>query len=131
MDDRLRKLEREVSQHAYLILTMLVLVILNSAALLVLWGERGEPEYDHIAVSLTVFQTMFAIAAVYGFWALRGLTREKAEETAKEEVAKIVPPIVNRAIAEYVGTLGSETTISDEDLARLVEAAGREDDNGK
>lgn len=131
MEDRLKKLEREVSQQAYLVLVVLILTILNTAALLVLWGERGEPDYDHIAVSLTVFQTMFAIAAIYGFWALRGLTREKAEETAAEEVAKIVPPIANRAISEFLRTLGAERTISDEDLAKLVEAAGEEDDNGK
>lgn len=131
MEERLKKLERDVSQHGYVILILMVLVIVDTAGMLILWGERGKPDFDHIAVSLTVFQTMFAIAALYGFWALRGLTKEKAEETAKEEVAKIVAPIANRAIAEYIATLGSAGTISDEDLANLVKAAGKEDDNGK
>ncbi|SDD11277.1 hypothetical protein SAMN05444678_10951 [Sphingomonas sp. YR710] len=131
MEDRLKKLERDVAQQGYMVLVLMVLVILDTAGLLILWGERGKPDFDHIAVSLTVFQTMFAIAALYGFWALRGLTREKAEETAKEEVAKIVAPVANRAIADFLRTLGGERTISDDDLAKLVEAAGKEDDNGK
>lgn len=131
MEDRLKKLENNVSQQGYIILILMVLTVLDTAGLLILWGERGKPDFDHIAVSLTVFQTMFAIAALYGFWALRGLTKEKAEETAKDEVAKVVPPIANRAIAEFIGTLGGERTISDDDLARLVEAAGKEDDSGK
>ena len=131
MEDRIKKLEREVSQQGYMVLILMFLGILDTAGLLILWGERGKPDFDHIAVSLTVFQTMFAISALYGFWALRGLTKEKAEETAKEETAKIVPPIANRAISEFLATLGGERTISDADLAKLVEAAGNEDENGK
>lgn len=131
MEDRIGKLERDVSQQGYVIRILLILVVIDTAGLLILWGERGPPDFDHIAVSLTVFQTMFAIAALYGFWALRGLTREKAEETAKEETARIVPPLANRAISEFLGTLGRENTISEEDLASLVQAAGKEESDGK
>lgn len=131
MEDRFKRVERDSSQHGYVILILVVLAILDTAGLLMLWGERGAPNFDHIAVSLTVFQTMFAIAALYGFWALRGLTREKAEETAKEEVARIVEPMAARMIAEYLATLGGERTISEGDLASLVEAVGKEDGDGQ
>lgn len=130
MDDRISKLERNVSQQGFMLNVMMIVVLVDTAAFLVLWGERGTPDFDHIAVSLTVFQTMFAIAAIYGFWALRGLTREKAEETAKEEVARIVPPIAYRAISAYLATLPEGRTISDDDLAKLVEAAGKEGESG-
>jgi len=134
MEDRLKRLETSASQHGYVLFILMALTILDTAGLLILWGERGAPNYDHIAVSLTVFQTMFAIAALYGFWALRGLTKEKAEETAKEEVSRIVEPMAARMIGEYIATLGAERTIPDDELASLVRAVGedrKEGDDGK
>lgn len=130
MEQRLRKLENQVEQQGYVLWVLMVLVILDTAALLVLWGQAGKPNFDHIAVSLTIFQTLFGIAALYGFWALRGLTKEKAEEVAEREVRKIAPPLVARITQENLQTLGVDT-ISDEDIAKIVGATGKEDGNGE
>lgn len=129
---RLKRLETLADQQGYFLLVMMVVLIVDTAGLLVLWGEKGKPDFDHIAVSLTVFQTLFGIAALYGFWALRGLTREKAEEVAEQEVRKIAPPLIRRQVAEALQTMGNEAPISETDLDRMVDAiGGEEDDDGK
>lgn len=89
MEQRIAKLEKTVEQQGKLLLVMMVMVIVATAGMLWLWGERGKPNFDHIAVSLTIFQMMFATAAVFGFWALRGTTREKAAEVAADEARSV------------------------------------------
>lgn len=134
MEARLKKLEKAVQQQGYLLLILMIFLIVDTAAVLLLWSERGPPDFDHIAVSLTIFQTLFGIAALYGFWALRGLTKEQAEETTTREVAKLAPPLINRQVAEYMRTFPGEAPISDVDLNAMVVAAGedgKEDKDGK
>lgn len=133
VETRIRKLERTVEQQGYFIFVMITLFPFLAAAILVMWGDQARPDFDHIAVSLTVFQTLFGIAAMYGFWALRGLTREKAEEVAEAEVKKITPPLVRREVLEHLQSVQFDP-ISDEDLGDIVRAtgnAGKEGDNGK
>ena len=133
MEQRIRKLEETVSQQSFLLLILMVILIIDTAALLILWGTAGTPNFDHIAVSLTVFQTLFGVAALYGFWALRGLTREKAEEVAEAEVRKMAPPLIRREVQEHLQAIGFDP-ISDEDLRSLVDATGNtgmEGENGK
>ncbi len=105
----------------------MTLLVLDTAAIILLWNQNGPPDFDHIAVSLTVFQTLFGLAALYGFWALRGLTREKAEEVAEAEIKKIAQPMVQRIVMESLRNLPRDT-ISDDDLAKIVQAVG---DSGK
>ena len=123
MEARLKKLEREVELQGFLLRILLIVIVVLAAAVLILWGQEGEPDFDHIAVSLTVFQTLFGLAALYGFWALRGLTKEKAEEVAEREARKLIPPLVGRAIREHLQTMEFEP-ISDEDIAKIVGATG-------
>ncbi|NIJ39329.1 hypothetical protein FHR22_004076 [Sphingopyxis panaciterrae] len=133
MEARLKKLEKTIEQQGYLLLILMVLLIVDTAALLILWGEKGKPDFDHIAVSLTVFQTLFGIAALYGFWALRGLTIERAEDVAEAEVKKIAPPLILREVQDSLQNLPRDT-ISDADLNDIVIAtgdAGKEGDDGK
>ena len=133
MEKRLIKLERAVEQQGYLLMILMVVLIVDTAALLVLWGQEGAPDFDHIAVSMTVFHTLFGIAAVYGFWALRGLTKEKAEEVTEREVNKIAPPLIARLVQDNLQNLPKDT-ISDNDLDAIVRATaenGKEADSGK
>ena len=133
MDVRLRKLEKSVAVQGYLLGILAVAFLFLTVAVLVLWGERGPPDFDHIAVSLTVFQTLFGIAALYGFWALRGLTRETAQEVAETEVRTIAAALVLREVQDKLQNL-SRDTISDpaaDNIARAAGDAGREGEDGK
>jgi len=133
VDVRLRKLEKSVAVQGYLLGTLTVAFLFLTIAVLVLWGERGPPDFDHIAVSLTVFQTLFGIAALYGFWALRGLTRETAQDVAETEVRKIVAALVLREVQDKLQNLPRDT-ISDpvvDNIARAAGDAGREGEDGK
>jgi hypothetical protein len=126
--ERVKRLERDADQQGYFIIVMMVILIVDTAAVGWLWQERGTPDFDHIAVALTVFQTLFGIAAIYGFWALRGLTRETAEETAKKEVAKIAPSLLGRNLEAGVQTFDDEDTISGTDVERLRDALDDEEE---
>lgn len=125
---RFRKLDKIVTQQGYVIHILLVLVIVDTAAILLLWNEKGTPDFDHIAVSMTVFQTLFGIAALYGFWALRGLTKEKAEEVAEQELRKIAPPIIRRIVDEAMQAYGSDAPISDKKVAGMMDELDRKED---
>lgn len=125
METRIQTLEKLIEQQGFVLRILLVVVIVDTSALLVLWGQQGVPDFDHIAVSLTVFQTLFGIAALYGFWALRGLTKEKAEEVAEREVRKIAQPLVGRVVQEHLQAIGFDP-ISDDEIARILIATGEE-----
>lgn len=135
MEGRLNRLEQTVAQQGYMILILMVLLILDTGGLLVLWGESGEPDWDHIAVSLTIFQTLFGIAALYGFWALRALTKEKAEEVARERVEQLVPDLssqVTRQVGELLRTFNEGiSTAATDDLTRAAGEDGKEGFDGQ
>lgn len=132
MEKRIRRLEALVERQGYLALVLTVIVGVDTAALPVLWQEKGKPDFDHIAVALSMFQTLFGIAAIYGFWALRGLTREKAEEVAEAEVRKVAPPLIRREVQESLQTFRNEAPISSSDLGKIVDAiGGKEAGDGK
>ena len=133
MEGRVRKLERLVAQQGYILLALAIAVILDTAALLFLWmGQTDKPNFDHIAVSLSAFQIMFALAAVYGFWTLRGLVKETAEEVAEREVKEIAIPIVQRMATEALETLRETDTISEAEVDEIVDAIGEaENEDGK
>ena len=134
MDSRIKRLEKMVDRQGFLLLICMVFLALDTIAILVLWGQQGAPDFDHIAVSLTVFQTLFGIAALYGFWALRGLTREKAEEVAEAEVRKNLPAMVRREYLAAAKALRVEDRLSDSDIDGIVDAigeGGKEGDDGE
>lgn len=133
MESRIKKLERNGSQQGFFLLILMVVLLIDTAGILLLWQQEGAPQFDHIAVSLTVFQIMFAVAAVYGFWALRGLTIEKSEEVAEREFKKIAPPLIARLMQENLQAMGVDT-ISEDNVRQMVDAiaqAGEEGENGK
>lgn len=124
MERRIRTLEKLIAQQGYVIHALLIVTIVDTAALLLLWMENGKPNYDHIAVSLSAFQIMFAIAAIYGFWTLRGSVRERAEEVAEAEVQKIAPPLIRRITLDTLSAYPEKDTISESDLDDMVDAIG-------
>jgi hypothetical protein len=112
----------------------MVVVIIDSGAILALWqGQTQKPNYDHIAVALSAFQVTFAIAAVYGFWALRGFVKETAQEVAEKEVEKDLPSMVARqvdavlAAKSGLSTMPGSAPISDSDVSEIVRAFGEQE----
>lgn len=129
---RIKKLENAVQQQGYVIRILLTLMPFSVAGMLVLWNTQGTPDYDHIGVSMTVFQTLFGIAALYGFWALRALTKEKAEEVAELEVRKIAHPIIRRIADEAMQAYSADAPISDKKVAGMMDKLdGTEGADGK
>lgn len=137
--ERIAELERVVDVQGFILAIVGIVAGVAVGVAAILFEQEGKVDYDHIAVSMTIFQTLFGIAALYGFWALRGLTREKAEEVAREianevavrEMAKVMP-VARRMAASAVQTFSKEDPISTGDLDSLVDAfGGEEGDDGQ
>jgi hypothetical protein len=135
LERRIKHLETLVAQQGYILHVGMIVVIFDTAGLLWLWQDHGKPDFDHIAVAMTVFQTLFGIAALYGFWALRGLTKEKAEEVAQDvaeaEIRKIAPSLVLRVATDTLKTLNREAAIPTSDNVNLTDAMGKETSDGQ
>lgn len=127
---RLAKLEKTIKQQGYLIWVLVFVTILDTAAMLYHWqAQSTAPDFDHIAVTLSAFQITFAVAALYGFWALRGLTKEAATDVAEIEVRRMVPSLVARQVEELLAALQGSVTISEDDVRKIVELIGEADEN--
>jgi hypothetical protein len=91
---------------AFLLLTFCVI------SNLALWNLmlKGEPaDFNSLSVSLAALEIFLIVVAVGGFWTLRGLTRERAEEVAIEETKRIaekeVPSMAKRIVNDYLNSL--------------------------
>lgn len=119
--------------------------------------ETPHPNWDAIAVSLTSQSNAFSwgalllgfVAIVAGFaWGkIVAVTAEKEAREAAREAAQacadvhikkwleeVAPPLIKREAVEFLRTFRGESTISDNDLASLVNAVGndgKEGDDGK
>lgn len=116
--------------------------IINLFLIVMLWNVAGQiPEIDTLSISLTILQTFLVVVAVGGFFLVRGAAMGKAEEEAtivaekitKREVAEIAPPIVRRAVAEYMSLLEQksgtvDTTDSINDMMQALASGGDDDD---
>lgn len=154
-DQRLTELERVIDLQGYVMCIIGVIAGIAVGVAAVLFQQTGEVDFDHIAVALTIFQTLFGIAAIYGFWALRGLTRDRAEEVAKEvansvsgtiavsaakeaaeriaaaEVREIAPPIILREVKAAMETFRNEGAMSEDTVERMLAAiGGKEEGDG-
>jgi len=76
-----------------------LVTLVNLAMMLWYFQKQSEPDYNYISVSLTVFQIMFAIALVGGFWMLRAAARDSAADEAKG-VARQIAEEEARRVAE-------------------------------
>lgn len=95
---------------------------------------------DVIAIQLDILSLVIAVVAIglavagfIGYQTIRDGAIKKAQETAENEVGEIVPPLIRREVAEFIRTFRETNPISDGDLVKLVEAAGKdgkEDQNG-
>lgn len=133
LEARVDRLEILVSQQGYVVYLLMIVFAFDTAGLLWLWQDHGKPDFDHIAVALSAFQITFGVAALYGFWAVRGLTKERAAEVAEEvalqEARRLIPSIVAREITENGDAFRRNDPISDADVASMVTAIGEDEED--
>ncbi len=121
-DHRLAELERVVDLQAYVLCVVGIVAGISVGVAAVLFMQEGKVDFDHIAVSLTIFQTLFGIAAVYGFWALRSLTRDTAEEVAEEVAKKAADEVAKRVADDVAKKVADEVAkrVADEVAERVA-----------
>lgn len=111
--------------------------------------EQATPHWDAMANSFASLSAAFAwgslilaLVAVFAAFAWGRVVTARAEREAREmaetEVKKwlqdVAPPLIKREAVEFLRAFRGESTISDDDLAKLVTAAGadgKEGGNGK
>lgn len=123
------------------LLISVFLGLLNLFLISLLWNLSGvSSKLDSLSVSLTILEVFLAVVAVGGFFLVRGAAMGRAEEEAsavaeritKKEVADIAPPIVRRAVADYMSLVEQksgtvDTTDSINDIMQALHDGGGND----
>lgn len=152
MDNRVNKLEKSLTETRYILIIMTFVSILNIGAALSFFQAWPKPDWDYIAITLTIFEIFLAIAAVAGFWTLRGITKERAEEVAEdvamtesrkiateeakkaaiEQLQNTIPPLVARSVRTAMEAFKNEDKLSEDQVSAIMAALNDEDNgNGK
>lgn len=71
-----------------------LLMLINLGVSLWYFQQNPKPDWDFIAVTLTIFEIFLVIALIGGFWMLRSA----AQEAARAEARKIVPRVAERDV---------------------------------
>lgn len=96
------------------LLISVALGLSNLFLIVLLWNVSGKmSDTDSLSISLTVLEIFLVVVAVSGFFLIRSAAMGRAEEEAssvaekvtKKEVAVIAPPIVRRAVADYMSLI--------------------------
>jgi len=113
---------------------------INLLLLGLLWNVSGKlSEIESLSVSLTVLEIFLAVIAVSGFFLIRNAAMSRAEaeaaivaeKVAKREMAELAPPIVNRAVQEYISLKEqkSGTLSASDSTKRLMQALDMEEND--
>jgi amino acid transporter len=93
---------------------------------------------DVIAIQLDILSLLIAVVAIalgflgfVGYQSIREGAIKKAQEAAEEEVRNFSPPIIRREVQEFLRAFPKEAPISDAEIDAIVEAVGKEGENGK
>lgn len=62
---------------------------LSTLIIFMLFQRDERPNFDAMSWSLSVLQTLLAVAAIAGFWMIRGAAILQAKETAEAEAQKV------------------------------------------
>jgi type VI protein secretion system component VasK len=120
------------------LLASVALGVVNLLLIGLLWNVSGQiKNTDSLSVSLTILEIFLAVIAVSGFFLIRSAAMGKAEEEAtevadrvtKKEVAAIAPPLVRRAVEDYLSHLSEksatiDTTLGVNELMQALDEGG-------
>jgi hypothetical protein len=101
-------------------------------------GKRLETGIDVIAIQLDILSLIIAVVAIglgfagfVGYQSIRAGAISKAQDAAEEEVRNFSPPIIRREVQEFLRAFPKEAPISEAEIDAMVEAVGKEGENGK
>lgn len=124
-----------------IVLFAILLSVLNFGVAVTTFNSIGEEhDFDAISVSLTVLEMFLATVALGGFFLLRGAAmraaadeaRLTAEKVAKDELKVIAPPMVGRAVIEYLELFAQKSGADDSrsSMNDLMQALDEPDNGG-
>ncbi|MEK9878305.1 MAG: hypothetical protein VW474_00810 [Paracoccaceae bacterium] len=111
MSEEIRAIRNDISRISWFLCGCIIVTLLNFAMMLWYFQKQSEPDFNYISVSLTIFQIMFAIALVGGFWMFREAARNAAADEAKGVAREIAEQEALRIAEEKAREEARKTTL--------------------
>lgn len=94
-------------------------------------GSTQKVNFDALTISVTVLEIFLVISAFAGFWMLKSVVKEKADDAARECANKYFEenfePMVRRSVENYLSLNGTNGS-NDIDISGIMESIGENDD---
>lgn len=134
MNDEINALKAHVKCLYHLLFCFLVLAVLNFACALVFFQMEANPNWDFIAVTLTIFEILLAGALIGGFWMVRGAAEKRAADEARVVATDVASKVAReRALAwlEVFKSAQGEQNNSTTDLTDMINFMGADQNGGE
>lgn len=117
----------------YVGLPFVGLTILNMGVALWFFQQDPVPDWNFIAVTLTIFEMLLAIALVGGFWMLRGAAQSAAAKEAKGVAVEVAEEAARKSALQWLEvakTAQSDTNGTSDDLTDMINSFGESKTGG-
>lgn len=107
MEKRITNLEAVVDAHKYIILVLTMLTLVNFGFSLWYLQQKTKPDWDFIAVTLTIFEILLAILVAGGYW----LFRQHVEKAATDEAGRIAESISAKIATDEANRIATDVSL--------------------
>lgn len=118
------------------LLVACLLGFINLFLILLLWNVSGTArQIDSLSVSLTALQLFLGVVALGGFFLFRTAAVRAAEEEARAEAQRLVPPVARRMAIEFLNARTSDANSTSStndginDMMQALDKDGEEDNH--
>lgn len=129
LEDRVNSLEAKVKAFQYVGLPFVGLSILNMGVALWFFQQDPMPDWNFIAVTLTIFEMLLAVALVGGFWMLRGAAESAAAKEAKSVATEVAEKTARKSALQWLDLLKStqiDTNSENTDMEAMLNSLGND-----
>lgn len=105
MEKRISDLETDVHAYKYISVALAAFTLANFGISLWYLQQKTEPDWDFIAVTLTIFELLIAILLVGGYWLFRQHVEKAATDEANEIATEVASRVAGETVLQHLRTL--------------------------